>query len=104
MDYFCGLSFGSFLTDFQGVGDFMDFLISGLASFINSIASHLPQWSFTHNIASDVSTIQPYLNLANTLLPINTMLTLFGLWIGLQLMLIALYWIDRLINLIRGAG
>lgn len=82
----------------------MDFIISGLATFINSVASLLPQWSWTHDITTDVVTISPYLGKAAVFLPIDTALTLMGLWVGLNLFLIALYWIDRLINLVRGAG
>lgn len=78
--------------------------MSGLADFINQLAKILPQWSFTHDVASDVSLLTPYFQKAGVLFPIDTVLTVLGIWLGLQLLLIALYWIDRLINLVRGAG
>jgi hypothetical protein len=82
----------------------VDFLISGLATFINGVASLLPHWSFTHDISADVTLLTPYLQKANVIVPIDVALIIFGLVIGLELLLIALYWIDRIINLIRGAG
>lgn len=82
----------------------MDFLINGVADFLNEVAKILPKWQFVHDIAQDVATIQPYVSKANVLLPIDTMLTLFVLWLGLELMLVALYWLNRVVNLIRGAG
>jgi hypothetical protein len=82
----------------------MDFLVQQVAQFLNELSAHLPQWSFTHDIASDVATLTPYLRVANTILPVDTALQILCILIGMELMLIALYWIDRLINLIRGAG
>lgn len=82
----------------------MDFLVSGLADFINQVAKLLPQWSFVHDVSQDIATLTPYWQKANVLFPIDTLMTIFALVIGLELMLIALYWIMRLINLIRGAG
>lgn len=82
----------------------MDFLVLQLATFINTIAAHLPQWSFSHDIASDIQTLTPYLRLATVLVPVDTALQILSILVGMELMLIALYWIDRVINLIRGAG
>jgi hypothetical protein len=82
----------------------MDFMVNAVANFLAAATKLLPNWTFTHNIANDVNTITPYLQKANTLLPIGTALTLAGLYISIQLALMALYWIDRIINLIRGAG
>ncbi|MNG35904.1 hypothetical protein D3C84_1227710 [compost metagenome] len=61
-------------------------------------------WSFPRNIGNDVAAIKPYLQKANMILPIDAVLTCMGLYIGLQLVLMAYYWITRAINLIRGAG
>lgn len=82
----------------------MDFLIGGVADLINSLASTLPTWSFVHDISVDVALLTPYFQKANVLLPVDTMLEIFALLISLELMLIAFYWIMRIINLIRGAG
>lgn len=78
--------------------------MSGVASFIQTVAGFLPQWHFLHNIADDVNTLSQYIQKANTILPIETAVTLLSLAIGLELLLIAFYWISRTINLIRGAG
>lgn len=64
----------------------------------------LQGWSFTRNLGQDLAKISPYLDKANTIIPIGEALTLLALWLGLQLVLIAYYWITRAINLIRGAG
>jgi hypothetical protein len=82
----------------------MDFLINAVADLLNALASVLPQWSFVHDIAADVETVAPYLRKANVLVPIDVAMVVLCLVIGLELVLVALYWIDRVINLIRGAG
>lgn len=82
----------------------MDFLINAVAKTIGVMAKALPNWEFGHDLAQDISTIKPYLDKANFIMPIDTMLVVSSLYIGLQLVLMAFYWIVRTINLIRGAG
>lgn len=82
----------------------MDELIEGVVGLINSITNLLPNWSFSHDVTQDVATLAPYFDTANVLVPMDIALQIFGLCIGLELLLISLYWIDRVINLIRGAG
>lgn len=82
----------------------MDVIVSALADLINQLASALPHWSFLHDFAVDIQTLTPYFQKANVLFPIDDLMIVFGLVIGLEIVLVTLYWIDRVINLVRGAG
>lgn len=64
----------------------------------------LGSWSFTRNLSGDFAVIMPYFKKANAILPVSEFLAVLALWVGLQLVLIAYYWINRAINLLRGAG
>lgn len=82
----------------------MDFLINAVTSMINKMSAVLGSWSWVRDMRDDLNVIQPYLEKANILMPIDTVLTIMSLYVGLQLVLVAYYWITRTINLIRGAG
>lgn len=82
----------------------MDFLINGVADILNTMAEVLPGFSFAHDLSADIRALKPYLDKANTLVPVDTVLIVLGLWVALQLVLAAYYWITRTINLLRGAG
>lgn len=82
----------------------MDFLLGALSGAIRKMSAVLGGWSFTRDLSQDMNLIMPYLQKANMLLPVSDFLTVLSLYIGLQLVLIAYYWITRAINLIRGAG
>ena len=62
----------------------------------------MPTWTFSHDISSDVARISPYFNAADVLLPMNTLFTIFSLVVSLNIVLIAFYWLNRLITLLRG--
>lgn len=82
----------------------MDFILEALTKAMNGMSNVLGGWSFTRNLANDLNTIKPYLEKANMLIPVDTALEVLGLYLGLQLVLIAYYWITRALNLLRGAG
>lgn len=82
----------------------MDFVLRGVTGVINAMASVLQGFSFTRNLGEDIAKISPYLQKANMLLPIDAALAVLGLWVAVNLALVAYYWITRTINLIRGAG
>jgi hypothetical protein len=82
----------------------MDFIINGVAGFLNVMSVVLGGWSFPHDLAADLTKISPYLQKANMFVPIDEVLICLGLFIALQAVLMAYYWITRAINLIRGAG
>lgn len=82
----------------------MDFILDALSGMINTMSVVLGGWSFTRNIAADLQLIMPYLQKANMLLPVSEFLACLSLWIALQIVLAAYYWITRAINLLRGAG
>jgi hypothetical protein len=82
----------------------MDFLLGGVTKVINAMAAVLQGFSFTRDLGQDIAKISPYLQKANALLPIDAALTVLGLYITVQLALVAYYWITRTINLLRGAG
>lgn len=82
----------------------MDYLLNAISFLLNSMSTVLGGWSFARDLAQDLNTIRPYLELANFLLPVDTALIIGGLWVGIQLALIAYYWITRALNLLRGAG
>lgn len=82
----------------------MDWLLNGVSTLLGAMSRVLGGWSFGHDIAVDVAGIMPYINKANYLLPVDTVLTVCGLYITIQLVLAAYYWITRVINLLRGAG
>ena len=82
----------------------MDFILNAVTGLMNSMSLLLGSWSFTRNLAGDFNMIMPYFRKANMLLPVSDFLAVLGLWVGLQVVLIAYYWINRAINLLRGAG
>lgn len=82
----------------------MDFILDGVSSVINAMAAVLGGFSFTRNLGEDMGKIMPYLQKANSLLPVSDALAVLGLFITVNLALMAYYWITRSINLIRGAG
>lgn len=82
----------------------MDLLLGGVSKTIRAMSRILGSWSFTRNLADDVAKVGPYWQKANYFLPFSDVLTVLGLFIGLNLALIAYYWITRAINLLRGAG
>lgn len=82
----------------------MDFILNALSRMINTMSAVLSGWSFTRDIAQDMNMIMPYIQKANMILPVSEFLSVLALWIGLQLVLAAYYWITRAINLLRGAG
>jgi hypothetical protein len=82
----------------------MDFILNAVTGMINTMSAILGNWSFTRNLAEDMNKIMPFLQKANMILPVSEFLSVLALWIGLQLVLAAYYWITRAINLLRGAG
>lgn len=82
----------------------MDFILNAVSGLINAMSVMLGSWSFTRNLAGDFALIMPYLRKANSILPVSEFLAVLALWVGLQIVLIAYYWINRAINLLRGAG
>lgn len=82
----------------------MDFILNAVSNAINAMSNVLGNWSFTRNLAEDISQITTYLEKANMIIPVSTALTILGIYLSLQLVLIAYYWVTRAINLIRGAG
>ncbi|HEY0827110.1 MAG TPA: hypothetical protein VGE40_03370 [Bacilli bacterium] len=82
----------------------MDFLLNATSGLLNTMSAALGGWSFAHNIADDIQALKPFFKKANMILPVDGFLFVFGLYISLQLVLMAYYWITRILNLIRGAG
>lgn len=82
----------------------MDFILDAVSSAANAMAAVLGGWSWTRNLAADFAVISEYVTKANRWVPIGTALTVLGLWVTLNLILIGYYWITRTINLLRGAG
>ncbi|KVV25791.1 hypothetical protein [Burkholderia ubonensis] len=82
----------------------MDFILNAITGMMNTMSVVLGNWSFTRNLGQDMAMIMPYLQKANMILPVSEFLSVLSLWIGLQLVLAAYYWITRAINLLRGAG
>lgn len=82
----------------------MDFILNAVSKLMNTMSVVLGSWSFTRNLAGDFALIMPWLRKANMLLPITEFFSVLGVWIGLQIVLIAYYWVTRTINLLRGAG
>ena len=82
----------------------MDFILGALASALRGMSAVLGGWSFARDLAQDIERIRPYLEKANMIIPIDTALTILSIYLALQLVLIAYYWITRAINLLRGAG
>lgn len=82
----------------------MDFILDAITGTINSMAMVLKGFSFTRNLGEDLSKISPYLEKANMIIPVDAALTVLGLYITVNLALIAYYWITRALNLLRGAG
>ncbi|MNW44041.1 hypothetical protein D3C74_212580 [compost metagenome] len=75
-----------------------------MSGMLNTMSALLGSWSFTRNLAADLQAIMPYLQKANMILPVSEFLAVLAVWVGLQIVLAAFYWITRAINLLRGAG
>lgn len=82
----------------------MDFILNAVSGMLNAMSVVLGSWSFTRDLGADLGKVMPYLQKANAILPVSEFLAVLALWIGLQVVLIAYYWINRAINLLRGAG
>lgn len=82
----------------------MDFILGGVTKVLNSMSKVLPGFKFAHDVAADINLIMPYFQKANAFLPISAVLTVLGLFVTVNLALMAYYWVTRAINLIRGAG
>jgi hypothetical protein len=82
----------------------MNFLLDAVSTLLLQMSVVLGNWEFARDLSGDINKIRPYLETANWLLPVGTALVIAGLWIAIQLVLIAYYWITRAINLLRGAG
>lgn len=84
---------------------FLGAAFSKIASFINFIASKIP--SFDADVSalpSSVATLNNCLSKMNQFFPCDTLATVLALMIGIYIVLNAFYWIQRVINLLRGAG
>jgi hypothetical protein len=82
----------------------MDFVLNAVSTMLNAMSAVLMGWSFTRDLGADIGKIMPYLQKANMILPVSEFLAVLAIWIGLQLVLAAYYWITRAVNLLRGAG
>lgn len=82
----------------------MDFVLNAVTGTINAMSTVLVGWTFTRNLGEDMAKITPYMQKANVLVPVDAALNVLALWIGVNLALIAYYWISRTLNLLRGAG
>lgn len=82
----------------------MDFILGAVTQTLNAMSSLLQGFSFTRNLGQDMAKITPYIQKANYIIPVDAGMSVLGLFLSLQLALIAYYWVTRAINLIRGAG
>jgi sorbitol-specific phosphotransferase system component IIC len=82
----------------------MDFLLGGVTKLISGLSKILVGFNFTHALGDDIALIMPYINKGNALVPVDTALTILSIWITINLLLMAYYWVTRVINLLRGAG
>lgn len=82
----------------------MDFILSGVTSVLDSMSLLLSGFTWTRDLGEDLARISDYIQRANAFVPVATALTVLSLFITLNLLLIAYYWITRTLNLIRGAG
>lgn len=82
----------------------MDFILNAVTGTINGAASILQGFRFTRDLGQDIAKITPYITKANYIIPVDAAMAVLGLFITLQLALIAYYWVTRAINLVRGAG
>lgn len=80
--------------------------LTKIAEFINSLASKIPSFnSDTGNLVSSIQTMNSVLDQANKVFPaISHAGVVLGLMVGIYIALTAFYFIQRAINLLRGAG
>lgn len=84
---------------------FLGAAFSKVASFIDSIAEKIPSFSSdTGQLSSSIATVNTCLQKMNKYFPCDTLCTVIGLVIGIYIVLNAFYWIQRVINLLRGSG
>lgn len=79
-------------------------MLGGVIKVINMMAAVLGGFSFTRNLGADLAKVGPYLQKANMILPVDAVLAVLGLYVSVNIALAAYYWINRTINLLRGAG
>lgn len=82
----------------------MDFILNGVTGLINTMSKVLGSFSFTRDLGADIGKITPYIQKANVLIPVDAALSVLALFITVNLLLMAYYWVTRAINLLRGAG
>lgn len=80
-------------------------LINSVATFINKQSDKIPSLNFPErNIGDIVGAISDCLYVANKIFPIDELLIILGILISFAIAMIGFYWIQRAINLLRGAG
>lgn len=80
-------------------------LIDKVASFVSSLGDKIPKLDIPDlPLSTYVGTLNDCLYVANQIFPIDELLVVLGLLIAFSFIMWAFYWIQRAINLIRGAG
>lgn len=84
---------------------FLGGALSAVASFIDGVANLIPSFkSDTGSLGSSVATMNDLLSKCNKFFPVQDVCIVLGLMIGIYIALNLFYWIQRAINLLRGAG
>lgn len=82
----------------------MDFVLGGVTKILHGFAVALPGFHLVHDFAADVAAVMEYLQKANAILPVAAAMAVLSLYVTVQVAMAVYYWINRAINLIRGAG
>lgn len=82
-----------------------DGIVGAVADFFGGLVSLLPSWTVDlTGFTSSVGVMGGYIAAADKFVPVADLFLMLGLVITFAAVMLALYWTNRIINLIRGAG
>lgn len=84
---------------------FVESIFDGFTNAINFILELLPDWSIdTSKFMSNFNIVIAYVKQANKIFPIDDLMLVMGIFSLFAVAMFTYYLVNRLINLVRGAG
>lgn len=81
------------------------FILDKVASTIDRLVDALPKFEIPFQRFNDaIATFEQYLGIVNYVFPMDTLITVIGILCSFSIAMFMYYQIQRLINLMRGAG
>lgn len=80
-------------------------IMTAVANVINTFMSKLPGFKFdTSQLGQSVTTINKCITVANVIFPMDTVGQVLSILCAFAVAMLAFYFVQRIINLLRGAG